>query len=81
MREFFGMVLGCALTILVVYLHDSGIGTSAANEPNQTTSQTTSQATRQIVNWDVASSEWAHMQHNARVAWDKLTANVERART
>jgi hypothetical protein len=73
MREFFGMVLGCALTILVVYLHDSGIGAKAANEPGQTT--------RQIVNWDVAATEWAHMQHNARVAWDKLTANVERART
>ena len=76
MREFFGMVLGCALTILIVYLHDSGIG-ARTNEPGQTTSQTT----RQIVNWDVAASEWANMQHNVRVAWDKLTANVERART
>jgi hypothetical protein len=73
MREFFGMVLGCALTILIVYLHDSGIGASTPNEPAQTT--------RQIVNWDVAASEWAHMQHNARMTWDKLTANVERART
>jgi len=73
MREFFGMVLGCALTILTVYLHDSGIGARVANEPGQ--------STRQIVNWDVAASEWANMQHNAAVAWDKLTANVERART
>ena len=73
MRGFFGMVLGCALTILVVYLHDSGIGTPSANEPGQTT--------RQIVNWDVAATEWASMQHNVRVAWDKLTANIERART
>jgi hypothetical protein len=72
MREFVGMVLGCALTILVVYLHDSGIGTRTT-EPGQ--------ATRQIVNWDVAATEWANMQHNARVAWDKLTASVERART
>lgn len=73
MREFFGMVLGCALTILIVYLHDSGIGAGTATGP--------AQATRQIVNWDVAAGEWARMEHNARVAWDKLTANVEKART
>lgn len=73
MREFFGMVLGCALTILIVYLHDSGIGTGAAND--------SAQATRQIVNWDVASGEWARMEHNARVAWDRLTSNIDKART
>jgi hypothetical protein len=73
MREFFGMILGCALTILVVYLHDSGIGAATTTEP--------AQATRQIVNWDVAAGEWTRMEHNARVAWDKLTANVEKART
>jgi hypothetical protein len=72
MREFFGMILGCALTILIVYLHDSGIGTNTAADP---------QATRQIVNWDVASGEWSRMQHNVRVAWDRLTANIEKART
>ncbi len=73
MREFFGMVLGCALTILIVYMHDNGMGLNTANEP--------AQASRPIVNWDVAAGEWARMQHNARVAWDKLTANVEKART
>jgi hypothetical protein len=72
MREFFGMVLGCALTILIVYLHDNGTGLSS-NEPTQ--------VVRPIVNWDVAAGEWARMQHNARVAWDKLTANIDKART
>ncbi len=72
MREFFGMVLGCALTILVVYLHDNGTGL-ASNEP--------AQVVRPIVNWDVAAGEWARMQHNARVAWDRLTGSIEKART
>jgi hypothetical protein len=73
MREFFGMVLGCALTILVVYLHDNPITSSTTNDP--------AQVTRPIVNWDVAAGEWTRMQHNARVAWDKLTANIEKERT
>ena len=73
MRVFLGMVLGCALTILVVYMHDGRTGSSTANEQAQTS--------RQIVNWDVAAGEWARMQQNARDAWDKLTSNVERART
>ena len=72
MREFFGMVLGCALTILIVYLHDNGTGL-ISNEPTQ--------VVRPIVNWDVAAGEWARMQHNARVAWDRLTANIEKERT
>ncbi len=73
MREFFGMVLGCALTILIVYMHDNGIGSTAANDQ--------AEASRPIVNWDVAAGEWGRMQHNARLAWDKLTANLEKART
>jgi hypothetical protein len=73
MRQFFGMIVGCALTILIVYMHDSAIGSSTTGEP--------AQGTRQIVNWDVAAGEWSRMQHNARMAWDKLTANVERAGT
>jgi hypothetical protein len=72
MREFFGMILGCALTILVVYLHDNGT-LLASNEPTH--------VVRPIVNWDVAADEWTRMQHNARLAWDRLTANVEKART
>ena len=72
MREFFGMVLGCALTIQVVYLHDNGT-LLASNEP--------SRVVRPIVNWDVAADEWGRMQHNARVAWDRLTANIEKQRT
>jgi hypothetical protein len=73
MREFFGMVLGCALTILIVYLHDAGVSSNAANDP--------AQPSRMIVNWSVASGEWSRMEHNARVAWDKLTSNIEKART
>ena len=72
MREFFGMILGCALTILVVYLHDNGT-LLASNEP--------AQVVRPIVNWDVAADEWSRMEQNARVAWNRLTGSIERART
>jgi hypothetical protein len=73
MREFFGMVLGCALTILVVYLHDSGVNPNSASGP--------AASNRMIVNWDVAAGEWARMEQNARVAWDKLTSSIDKART
>ena len=72
MRLFVGMILGCALTILIVYMHD--------NVRISTTSDS-AQITRPIVNWDVAADEWANMQHNVRVAWDRLTGSIERART
>ena len=66
MREFFGMVLGCALTILIVYLHDSGIGTGTATEP--------AQATRQIVNWDVAADDWNALKTRAHDDWVRISS-------
>ena len=74
MRTLFGMILGALLLVGGVYVYDSMQTSSVANGQ-------VAQANRTIVNWDVAASQWAHMEHNARVAWDKLTANIERART
>lgn len=68
MRTFLGMVLGCLLTIGVVYIHDSMATSTVA-------SGTSADASRQIVNWDVAASEWGQVKENARTTWLKLKAN------
>jgi hypothetical protein len=65
MRTFVGMILGCLLTIGVVYVHDAMATSTVAN------GTTTSRA---IVNWDVAASEWGEVKENARTAWLKLKA-------
>ena len=67
MRIFLGMVLGCLLTIAVVYVHDSMATSTVANG-------TTTSTSRPIVNWDVAASEWGQVKENARTAWLKLKA-------
>lgn len=69
MRTFFGMILGCLLTIGVVYVHDSMATSTVAND-------TTASNSRAIVNWDVAKSEWIEVKENVRTAWLKLKANV-----
>jgi hypothetical protein len=69
MRTFFGMILGCLLTVGVVYAHDSMVTSTVANGPDTGTS-------RAIVNWDVAKSEWIEVKENVRTAWLKLKANV-----
>jgi ABC-type protease/lipase transport system fused ATPase/permease subunit len=74
MRTFFGMILGCALTIGAVYLHDVQATSSAATS-------TTAIETRQIVNWDVAQANWNKMTANAQDAWTRLKENVRRATT
>lgn len=66
MRTFVGMILGCLLTIGVVYVHDSMATSTAANGTTTTS--------RAIVNWDVAASEWGEVKENARTAWLKLKA-------
>ena len=72
MRTVLGMVLGCVLTIFIVYLHDNtsimarGDAGSVNNRP--------------IVNWDVATGEWNRMTEQVRLSWDKLV-NSERSRT
>ncbi|HQY72943.1 MAG TPA: hypothetical protein PLK44_04445 [Aestuariivirga sp.] len=69
MRTLIGMMLGCLLTIGVVYVHDSMATSTVANETAAGTS-------RAIVNWDVAKSEWVEVKENVRMAWLKLKANV-----
>lgn len=68
MRTFFGMVLGCLLTIGLVYIHDSMATSTVASGPSAGSS-------RQIVNWDVAASEWGQMKQDVHTTWLKLTAN------
>ena len=68
MRTFLGMILGCLLTVAVVYVHDSMATSTVA-------SGTTASASRQIVNWDVASSEWNEVKQNVHTTWLKLKAS------
>ena len=59
MRMFFGMILGCLLTVAIVYVHDS----MAASRTG---------ASEMIVNWDVAAREWGYIEETAHTAWLKL---------
>ena len=68
MREFLGIVLGCLLTVAVVYVHDSMVTSTVANGD-------TAGASRQIVNWNVAASEWNSVKENVHTTWLKLKAN------
>lgn len=69
MRTLFGMILGCLLTIGLVYLHDvSATSTIASGAPTV--------EHRQIVNWDVASAKWNTVKEDVRQAWVRLKANV-----
>jgi hypothetical protein len=74
MRTFIGMILGCLLTIGIVYLHDVRASSSVATS-------TTGIETRQIVNWDVAQANWSKVTENAQDAWIKLRESVRRATT
>jgi hypothetical protein len=69
MRTFLGMILGCLLTIGIVYLHDVRASSSVATS-------TTGVETRQIVNWDVAAANWNTVTENVRHAWIKLRESV-----
>ena len=69
MRTFLGMILGCLLTIAVVYMHDTMATSTVASGP------ATAQRS-QIVNWDIAAVEWGRVTDNIRLAWNKLTANI-----
>lgn len=67
MRTLFGMILGCLLTIGVVYIHDAmATSTVANNSPS---------ISRQIVNWDIALSEWRHVEEGVHIAWLKLKSS------
>jgi len=69
MRTFFGMILGCLLTIGIVYLHDVQATSTVAGG-------TTGIETRQIVNWDVARANWTKVTDNVRHTWIKLKEGV-----
>jgi hypothetical protein len=66
MRTFLGMILGCLLTIAVVYMHDTMATSTVTSGP--------AGARNQIVNWDIAASEWGKMTNNIRLAWNKLAS-------
>ena len=69
MRTLFGMILGCLLTIAVLYVHDSMTASSGASTATASTS-------REIVNWDVAAGEWWQVKEGVRAIWLKLTAGT-----
>lgn len=68
MRTFLGIILGCLLTVGAVYIHDSMATSTVA-------SGATADSSRQIVNWDVAASEWGQVKENVHTTWLKLKAN------
>lgn len=68
MRTFLGMILGCLLTVGAVYIHDSMATSTVANGA-------LADSSRQIVNWDVAASEWGQVKENVHTTWLKLKAN------
>ena len=67
MRTLFGMVLGCLLTIVVLYVHDSMVAS---------TGTTTASTSRVIVNWDIATSEWGQVTEGVHAIWSKLRAGI-----
>jgi hypothetical protein len=63
------MILGCLLTIGIVYLHDVRASSTVA-------SGTTGIETRQIVNWDVAQANWNKVTQNVRDAFVKMKDSI-----
>ena len=59
MRLFAGLILGCALTIAVVYVADHTSGASAPARP--------------MVNWDVVAKNLDDLTTMAREGWKKIT--------
>ena len=62
MRTLFGMIVGCVLTIGVVYIHDSLVISTG----------TIGSSSRAIVNWDAAGSAWGQVEEGVRTGWLKL---------
>lgn len=69
MRTLFGMILGCVLTIGVLYVHDFVVVPSSADAASPNPS-------RVIVNWNVATSEWGQITEGMHALWLKLTASL-----
>ena len=70
MNTLVGMTLGCLLTVGAVYIHDTMATSTVAGGAAGNT--------RAIVNWDVAASEWGHIQAGVRTAWLKLQSDYDR---
>lgn len=68
-RTLFGMMLGCLLTIGIVYMHDMSATSSVSSGTNVSDSRT-------IVNWNVASDKWDRVTQNAKHAFARLKQNV-----
>jgi hypothetical protein len=69
MRTILGMIIGCLLTVGVVYVHDTmatspAVGIATTSKPGA------------IVNWDLAALEWGQVKEDVRIAWLKLKANT-----
>lgn len=62
MRTLFGMILGAALTVALIYAYDSSNSNNFANANART-----------IVNWDVAAADWQSIKTRTRASWTKLT--------
>jgi hypothetical protein len=61
MRLLLGMILGALLTVLCVYVADSG-----ADGVDQ----------RPMVNWDVVSQKTSRLTANARSIWNDFTREI-----
>ena len=68
MNTLVGIILGCLLTVGVVYVHDTMAASPANGEANA----------RAIVNWDVAATEWHHVTNGVRTAWIRLNNDFNR---
>ena len=69
MRTFFGIILGCLLTIAVAYIHDT------------TYAKGGEEGTNALVNWDVAAREWDQLKQGVQTAWAKVQTLDERKST
>ena len=67
MQTFVGMILGALLLGCGVYVYDSMQTSSVANGQVAT-------ANRTIVNWDVASADWARLKTRAHEDWVKISS-------
>lgn len=66
MRLFFGMVLGCLLTIAAVHVDDSAATSTVVTGQAETTNK--------IVNWDVVTRKWGDLKETVHTTWLKLQA-------
>ena len=66
MRLLPGMIVGCLLTVLGVYLYDS-MNTSRVAGDNAGVNRT-------IVNWDVAAADWNLLKTRTHEKWTELSA-------